>query len=96
MHPSKSTPMGTGNGYYTMGTPVLAAPPDSALLRAFDMESHATMPWSTGLCHCFDDPRNCMYMLNIYLYIYASCSLIISLLVNIICMKLDCHWSNNK
>ncbi|KAJ4794194.1 Protein PLANT CADMIUM RESISTANCE 2 [Rhynchospora pubera] len=46
----------TGNGYYTVEP---TAQPNSALLHAFEMEPQATMPWSTGLCHCFDDPRNC-------------------------------------
>ncbi|KAJ3679685.1 hypothetical protein LUZ60_017696 [Juncus effusus] len=47
---------GSSKGYYTVG-PV--APVDSDLVRAFEMEAHPTMPWSTGLCHCYDDINNC-------------------------------------
>ncbi|XP_078166367.1 protein PLANT CADMIUM RESISTANCE 2-like [Carex rostrata] len=64
---SRESGGGGGNGYYTVGTTATATvagdddtKPESILLQhAFEMETQGTMPWSTGLCHCFDDPRNC-------------------------------------
>ncbi|KAF3338219.1 hypothetical protein FCM35_KLT17056 [Carex littledalei] len=71
-HISESKESGGGNGYYTVGHTATATvvgdddtKPDSVLLQhAFEMETQGTMPWSTGLCHCFDDPRNFSNFLN--------------------------------
>lgn len=87
-HQSESGGGGGGNGYYTVGTTATATvagdddtKPESVLLQhAFEMETQGTMPWSTGLCHCFDDPRNCMFKFYIPVNL-LSWSLLIDLVV---------------
>ncbi|KAJ4764885.1 PLANT CADMIUM RESISTANCE 2 [Rhynchospora pubera] len=45
--------------YQQEGVPVPALPVNSYVMNSPSFHSHLSQ-WSTGLCHCLDDPGNCM------------------------------------
>lgn len=64
MYPSVHQDYGkfSGEGYNPGPMKQPYVPPHYASAPGMPVHSPAatTTPWSTGLCHCFDDPANCL------------------------------------
>ncbi|KAJ4793756.1 PLANT CADMIUM RESISTANCE 2 [Rhynchospora pubera] len=52
-------PTQPAQAYQQEGVPVPALPVNSYVMNSPSFHSHLSQ-WSTGLCHCLDDPGNCM------------------------------------